>query len=70
MTKKRKKLTGKVQKIIKPIRSTETEKAQIDLNDAEDLYREIRVENVFTDGDGQKTGLKTGAEVDVIIEAD
>lgn len=34
------------------------------------LYREIRVENEFTDGDGTKASLKQGAEVDVIVEAD
>jgi predicted DNA-binding antitoxin AbrB/MazE fold protein len=70
MSKKRKKLKGTVQKIIKPVHSTEAEKAQIDLHDAEHLYREIRVENIVIDEEGQKASLKPGAEVDVVIEAD
>jgi hypothetical protein len=47
MTKKRKKLRGKVEKIIKPVYPSEPEKAQITVEDADHLYREIRVENVF-----------------------
>jgi hypothetical protein len=70
MSKKRKKLRGTVRKVIKPIAPNETEKAQIDIEEADDLYREIRVENVVTDEDGEKTHLKAGAEVDVIVEAD
>jgi hypothetical protein len=34
------------------------------------LYREIRVENVARDANGVKVGLKPGAEVDVVIEAE
>jgi hypothetical protein len=71
MTKKKlKKLRGRVQKIIKPVIPTEPEKAQIDIDGADHLYREIRVENVLTDEDGEKVGLKPGAEVDVVVEAD
>ena len=43
MSRKRKKLQGTVQKVIKPAFPTEPEKAQIDIDDAEDLYREIRI---------------------------
>jgi hypothetical protein len=68
--KKRKKLRGKVDKVIKPIFPGEREKAQIDIPEADDLYREIRVENVLQDEDGHKRQLKSGAEVDIIIEAD
>ena len=46
------------------------EVAQIADREAEDLYREIRVENELTDGDGSKASLKPGAQVDVIVEAD
>jgi hypothetical protein len=70
MGKKRKKLKGTVQKIIKPPTPNQAEKAQIDIEGADDLYREIRVENVVTSEDGQKSALKPGAEVDVIVEAD
>jgi hypothetical protein len=44
--------------------------AEISVEGADDLYREIRVENVLTDENGEKVRLKTGAEVDVILEAD
>ena len=40
------------------------------VEEADALYREIRVENVVTDEKGGKASLKPGAEVDVIIEAD
>jgi hypothetical protein len=42
----------------------------VTIPDADDLYREVRVENVLTDESGDKAGLKPGAEVDVIVEAD
>ena len=68
MAKKRKLLRGTVEKVIKSNHSPE--KAQIAIHEAEDLYREIRVENELTDGDGTKASLKQGAQVDVIVEAD
>jgi hypothetical protein len=68
--KKRRKMRGTVDKIIKPISPKEPEKAQITIAEGEDLYREVRVENVVTDENGEKAGLKPGAEVDVIVEAD
>ena len=68
MSKKRKELRGTVEKIIKSDHSPE--KAQISIHQAEDLYREIRVENELTDGDGTKVRLKQGSQVDVIVEAD
>jgi hypothetical protein len=70
MGRKRKKLQGTVQKIIKPVMPSEPEKAQIDIQGADDLYREIRVENEVVGEDGKKARLKPGAEVDVIVEAD
>lgn len=68
--KTRKKLHGTVQKVIKPIDPRDKEKAQIDIREADDLYREIRVENILSDEDGGTASLKPGAEVDVIVEAD
>ena len=68
--KKRKKLHGTVEKVIKPLDLTIPEKAQITIDVADDLYREIRVENVVTDDQGAEARLKPGAKVDVIIEAD
>lgn len=70
MGKKRKKLKGSVQRIIKPLHPQQPEQAQIELDDAEHLYREIRIENVVTDEKGEKARLKPGAKVDVVIEAD
>jgi hypothetical protein len=70
VTKKRKKLRGTVEKVIKPAYPSDPEKAQIDVKDADHLYREIRIENVVTDNDGNKASLKSGAEVDIIVEAD
>jgi len=65
----RKKLRGKVQKIIKPMHDAQPEKAEISINEADDLYREIRVENKLTDEQGREARLKEGAEVEVCIEA-
>ena len=70
MSRKRQKLQGTVQKIIKPAVPTEPEKAQIDIEGGDDLYREIRIENVVTDENGEKARLKPGVQVDVIVEAD
>ena len=64
-------LPGKVEKVIRPHPgSGEPEKAQIAVEGADHLYREIRVPNTLTDSQGQKVKLKEGAEVEVKIEAD
>jgi len=70
MTRKRKKLRGTVAKIVKPLHPNQPEKAEISIDEAEDLYREIRVDNELVDDNGEKAALKPGAEVDVIVEAD
>ena len=64
-------LPGKVEKVIKPHpQSNEPEKAQIAVEGADHLYREIRVPNRLVDDNGHKVKLQEGAEVDVTIEAD
>lgn len=63
-------LPGIVEKIITPIIPTEPEKAQIAVEGADHLYREIRVENRLKNEDGKEVALKPGAEVDVKIEAE
>ena len=68
--KKRRRLRGKVQKVLKAINPKDSEKAEISVEEADELYREIRVENVLTDEAGEKARLKPGSEVDVILEAD
>jgi hypothetical protein len=70
MTKKRKKLSGTVEKIIKPVAPSEPEKAQIGVNEADALYREIRIENTVVDEHGEEAKLRAGAQVDLIVEAD
>ena len=63
-------LPGTVEKIIKPVEPNEPEKAQIAIEGADDLYREIRIENALTTESGTELRLKKGAEVDVTVEAD
>jgi hypothetical protein len=63
-------LPGIVEKIIPPTGPGEPEKAQIDVEGADDMYRELRIENALTTEDGEKVKLKKGAEVDVTVEAD
>ena len=64
-------LPGKVEKVIRPHPlSREPEKAQIAVEGADHLYREIRVPNSLRDENGEKVRLKEGAEVDIKIEAD
>jgi hypothetical protein len=67
---KRRRMRGKVQKLIKPFTPAQSGKAEILINEADDLYRELRIENVLKNPDGEEVALKPGAEVDVIIEAD
>ena len=62
-------LPAVVEKIVKPINPSEPEKAQIAIQGADHLYREIRVENTLKNAAGEKVRLKPGAEVDVTIEA-
>ena len=63
-------LPGKVEKIIPGVVRTMPDKAQIAVEGAEDLYKEIRVENKLRDEDGKPVSLKPGAEVEVTIEAE
>ena len=62
-------LSGTVEKIIKPLSPDDPEKAQITVEGADHLYREIRIENTLTDENGEKVRLKPGAEVEVTVEA-
>jgi hypothetical protein len=62
-------LPGTVERIIKPLSADDPEKAQIAIEGADDLYREIRIENTLTDENGDKVRLKQGADVEVTVEA-
>ncbi len=60
-----------MEKIIKPHPgSSEPEKAQITVEGADHLYRELRVPNKLVDEDGNKVRLQPGTEVEVKIETD
>ena len=63
-------LPGTVEKIIPSVHPSEPEKAQIGIEGADHLYREIRVENTLQDENGKQVALKPGAQVDITIEAD
>lgn len=63
-------LPGTVEKIIPSPYTDEPEKAEIAVEGADPLYREIRVENTLQDDKGNEVKLKPGVEVEVTIEAD
>ena len=70
MSVSKKKLSAIVRKIIPPLMSGEPETVEIRLDDGEDLYREIRIANTFTDQNGEAGSLKPGSRVAIIVEAD
>ena len=61
---------GKVQRIIKPAHREDVEKAEITINNADHLYKELRIENTLHDEKNKPVKLKPGADVDVVVEAD
>jgi hypothetical protein len=63
-------LSGTVEKVIPPPHPSLPEKAQVAVEEADHMYRELRIENSLEDENGNKVALKPGAEVDVTIEAD
>jgi hypothetical protein len=63
-------LPAVVEKIIKSPSPSVPEKAQIAVEGADHLYRELRIENTLTDENGGKVRLKQGAEIEVTIAAE
>jgi hypothetical protein len=63
-------LVATVEKIIPSPYPSVPEKAQIAVEGADHLYRELRIENALTDENGDKVRLKKGAEVEVTIAAE
>jgi hypothetical protein len=63
-------LPATVEKIIKSPSPSIPERAQLAVEGADHLYRELRIENTLTDENGDKVCLKQGAEVEVTIEAE
>ena len=62
-------LPGTVEKIVPPPHPSLPEKAQISVEGADHLYKEIRIENNLKDENGKPVKLKEGAEVAVTVEA-
>ena len=62
-------LPGTVEKIIESPFPDEPEKAQIAVEGADHLYREIRIDNMLTTEHGEEVRLKLGAQVKVTVEA-
>ena len=62
-------LSGTVNKIIASLRRTQSGKAQIDVAGADGRYRDLRIENTLTDGNGNEVSLKKGAHVEVTVTA-
>lgn len=63
-------LPGTVEQIIRSPFPSEPEKAEIAVEGADDLYKEIRIENTLVDEEGNEVRLKRGAQVEVTIEAE
>jgi hypothetical protein len=63
-------LPGTVEQIIRSPFPHEPDKAEIAVEGADDLYKEIRIENTLIDEDGNEVSLKKGAQVEVTIEAE
>jgi hypothetical protein len=58
-----------VKKLIKPVFGN-PEKVEIALSTADDLFREVRIENTFTDIDGGQVSVSDGAEMVVTFEVE
>jgi hypothetical protein len=63
-------LPATVEKIIQSPSPSIPEKAQLAVEGADHLYRELRIENTLIAENGEQVRLKQGAEVAVTIEAD
>lgn len=63
-------LSGVAQKIFKNVYQNHADSVEIAIGEAEELFREIRIENTFTGVDGQPVALKQGAHIGVTFEAD
>ena len=61
---------GTVKKIIKPPDQSMPEKAEVEVHEADELYKEIRIDNELADQRGNKVKLKEDAPVDITFEAD
>ena len=62
-------MAATVDKIIPSPRPSQPEQAQIAVDGAAHLYRDLRIDNTFTDEHGNDVKLKKGAHVDVTVTA-
>jgi hypothetical protein len=62
-------MPGTVEKIVSSPRPSQPEKAQIAVDGADRLYRDLRIENTLIDEHGDDVRLKKGAHVEVTITA-
>jgi hypothetical protein len=62
-------LIGRVEKIIESPVPTDPQKAQIAIEGADHLYRELRIENILTDARGNAVHLQAGDKVEVTVVA-
>lgn len=63
-------LPGTVEKVIKSPDPDVPDKAQIAVEGADHLYREIRIDNTLINKDGEEVSLKPGAQVEVTVAAE
>jgi len=63
-------LPATVEKIIKSPSPSVPDNAQIAVEGADHLYRELRIENTLVDENGDKVHLKEGTDIEVTIEAE
>jgi hypothetical protein len=62
-------LSGVVEQVIESNHPAIPERAQIAVEGADDLYREIRIKNTLKTSDGETVALKEGDEVSVTVAA-
>jgi hypothetical protein len=60
-------MPGTVDKIIPARHPSQSEKAQIGVDDADHRHRDLRIENALTDEHGDDVKLKRGAHVEVTV---
>lgn len=66
----RRTLSAIVKKIVRPVHPLEPEKVEISIAEADELFREIRMENMLMDVKGDLVSLKNGVNVDITFEAE
>jgi hypothetical protein len=63
-------MPGTVDKIIPSPRPSQPEEAQIAIDGADHGHRDLRIENMLTDENGDDVRLKKGAHVEVTVTAE